>query len=354
VLPTISVSEFLSNPLARTIIDVRSESEFSEAHIPGARNVPLLNDAERAEVGTLYKQNGPEPARLCGLELVGPKLASMMSAIDGIARRSGLGSGSAAHVRSSLLIHCWRGGARSQSVAAILKIMKYDVAVLEGGHKAFRNFVQEFLNQPRYPFKLCTVYGLTGAGKTEMLRQWKAEGKPIIDLEGLAHHRGSAFGQVGIDQYGQQKEFENNLFWEMWRLRHEPVVVIEGESRRIGRCQLPESFMEQMASGFHVLVDKSVDERAEHIMKIYVEGMERDRLLREARSSLDAIRKRLGGEKHNELGGLLERGEFREFIRILLRDYYDRMYANSRASDDFYHVCVSNAADWGMVRGLWG
>lgn len=352
MLDVVPVSRFLENPDQYVIIDVRSESEFRDAQIPGAFNVPILDDAQRVEVGTLYKQRGSDIARKRGLELVAPKLPTMVETILGLWRKYGAAKDGETSNGKRLLVHCWRGGERSKSVATILSLMKVmPVSVLEGGHKAFRNFTLEFLNA-RYPFKLCTLWGLTGCAKTAILLDWKAAGRPVIDLEGLAHHRGSAFGQVGIDKFGEQKEFETNLFWEMWKLRHEPVVIVEGESRRIGRCMLPEIFMTQMQEGIQVKVDRTIDERVAHILNVYVNPVERERMVSEARRSLDAIKKRLGSEKFISLSKLLDEGNYAEFTKILLLDYYDKMYQNSRADESFYALTIRDAADWPRLERM--
>ena len=406
------------------IIDVRSESEFREASIPGAVSLPLLNDAERAEVGTLYKQRSPEIARARGKEIVTPKLAdffrnfavlsgmhdlreplleTLAAAFETVTKElwEDLGSPEALgspkglspstilvvplspsvsnsdldfrspsysdssfrpdeqlltpqpDARMQLIFYCWRGGARSKSLARFGEILGFRTAYVQGGHKLFRAHVQSFLESAPYPFKLCTLYGLTGAGKTKIIRQWLKEKRAVLDLEALAHHRGSAFGQVGIDQTGRQKDFENNLFWQMKLLakRGEKTVVVEGESRRIGRCQLPIAFMEAMKTGFKVKVECPIERRVQNILDDYVHplGLDEARLHREAQGSLDAIKKRLGGEAHQEMSALLAEKNYSAFTRELLVQYYDKMYSLSQAADDHYDAVISDAADFEVL-----
>jgi len=187
----------------------------------------------------------------------------------------------------------------------------------------------DFLDGEKYPFELCTLYGLTGSGKTQMIRQWISEGKPAVDLEGLAHHRGSAFGQMGLTTFGRQKDFENNLFWKLWHLvdAGHKMIVVEGESRRIGRCQLPLRFVKAMEEGRHVQVVKSLEKRVENILGEYVGVLSEEALLVEARGALNAIRKRLGGELFAELSRILDAKDYRLFTEKLLVGYYDKVYA---------------------------
>jgi len=384
------------------MIDVRSPSEFNEAHIPTALNVPLLNDVERIEVGTLYRRSGKERARARGLEIVRPKMASLyrgvcsaiqtkvagnfteptrpqwdevfdlvnremlssdFGALLGDEASAEAGATACKSVRPvvnqdggasalPLVFCCWRGGARSKSMALFASALGFNAGFIDGGHKAYRKVAFDFLEAGQYPFKLCTLYGLTGSGKTKIIRQWKREGRPVIDLEELASHRGSAFGQVGIEKLGQQKDFENNLFWEMqkWADQEAKVVVVEGESRRIGRVNLPEAFMRAMLDGYHVRVDVTIEDRVRNILEDYVAPLKEETMIRQAAAALEGIRKRLGGEKYEELRVLLNGKNYGEFTRRLLVDYYDNKYALSRSSDDFYHVRIKGADDWGQLR----
>jgi tRNA 2-selenouridine synthase len=317
LLKSYKVSEVLKT--TSVIIDVRSESEFADAHIPGAVSVPILSDSERAEVGTLYKKSGSEIARSRGLEIVQPKLEGLEKKFRELAS-----------LDCELIFCCWRGGERSQRVADFAKGLGLKSAYIEGGHKAFRKMAQEYLDADDYPFQLCTLYGLTGSGKTKMIKQWISEGKPAIDLEGLAHHRGSAFGQMGLSELGRQKDFENNLFWQLWHFvdTGHKMIVVEGESRRIGLCQLPLRFMRAMEEGRQVQVVKPLAERVENILAEYVGVLSEEALHAEALRALTAIRKRLGGELFTELSGLLAGKDYRKFTERLLVEYYDKVYSH--------------------------
>jgi tRNA 2-selenouridine synthase len=376
------------------IIDVRSEGEFEEAHIPGSVSVPLLNNVDRAEVGTLYKNSGGEIARRRALEIVQPKLEKLF---DGIALSAArnldspaihipkprhwaevfqllservLGvSRTGSHLTDDvkplieqvqpvggvpIIFCCWRGGDRSKSMALFARALGFNAGYIQGGHKAYRRAAQEFLAGPKYPFKLCTLYGLTGSGKTKIIQEWAEASKPVVDLEALASHRGSAFGQVGIKKRGNQKDFENNLFWQLSGLvaRGEKVIVVEGESRRIGLCQLHENFLAAMVDGFHIQVVQPLDVRIENILQEYFEPSRLEILLPEIRSSLDAIKKRLGPERHKELSVLLTEKNYSLFTQRLLVEYYDKSYALSRAPQSFYHGTISSAGEWATLEKL--
>lgn len=378
---SLSVDQMLEEMLRNqhcVILDVRSESEFADSHVPGALSLPLLNDAERAEIGTLYKRQSAAAALERALEflqvrrsfslfaeLLGKRGASAdeiaepstseFAAAFGLVRQSLYVQDGHVRFKTSesfepsrlrsdrhLIFYCWRGGARSRSMATVFHSLGFKVSVVEAGHKAFRKRVLDYLNAPKYPFELCTLYGLTGCGKTKILQGWKAEGRAVIDLEALAYHRGSAFGQIGIEKFGAQKEFENTLFFEMFKYEKAGAarVYVEGESRRIGRCQLPEAFMQAMLDGRHVKVERSLEERVELILREYVEPVSRTEWFQGACRSLESIQKRLGGEKFKELRMDLQRGDNASFVRKLLVDYYDKAYLLSREDANFYHEVI--------------
>lgn len=330
--------------------DVRSPGEFAESSVPGAESMPLLDDAERSEVGTLYKQVGADAALKRGLEILKPKVEEKIFSVihdslyvdDGDVRFKLNASFSKIDKNLTKIFYCWRGGARSKIMATIHGLQGYDVGIIEGGHKAWRNEILEFLNSPQYPFKLSTLYGFTGCGKTKILNQWAKEGRAVIDLEALAHHRGSAFGQIGIEQIGGQKIFEANLYWKMKEMQKRGVdkVYVEGESQRIGRCLLPDAFMKAMLDGEHIKVEKSLEERVEHIINEYIKPVPRHEWISQASRSLDVIKKRLGGEKHSELLKDLVSGDDAALVRKLLVDYYDKTYSLSKAPDSFYHQII--------------
>ncbi|MBK8554971.1 MAG: tRNA 2-selenouridine(34) synthase MnmH [Lewinellaceae bacterium] len=220
--------ELLAMMDERVLLDVRSPGEYAQGHIPGAFSFPLFSDEERARVGTTYKQANPEAALLLGLDLVGPKMGHFVVEALKLSRNK------------KLAVHCWRGGQRSKSMAWLLRLAGCDVVTLNGGYKAFRH---EALDQYHlHPYNLRVVGGRTGSGKTKVLQALRDMGEQIIDLEGLAHHKGSAFGAIGEQEQPSVEQFENDLFFALRALDPQKRIWIENESRSIGRVYIPTGF----------------------------------------------------------------------------------------------------------------
>lgn len=295
-------------------VDVRTPLEYEEDHIPGAHNVPLLTNEERVEVGTIYKQTGPHEARLRALELTAPRFPAMVAEIAELA------------AGRPILVYCWRGGLRSKTVVSILELTGHDAVQLEGGYKAFRGHVISFFEPFRPPGPLVVLHGMTGIGKTTFLLGLQSGNFSVVDLEGLACHRGSAFGELGLSQTLSQKRFET-LLWDAFRKAPpgKPVIV-EGESKRIGKVSLPGNVYEVMGESVKVWCEASLATRvgrliAEYGLPEYRAGME-EALLR--------IKKRLGGDKHAEIAGYLDRWEMEPFMTGLVQYYYDKVYYKTR------------------------
>ena len=212
---------------AAIIVDVRSEGEYKEATIPGAINLPLLDNIQRALVGIAYKEQGPEAARRLGLEIIGPNLGRYVESF----RRLDPGKG--------IILFCWRGGLRSKFVAELLDTMGLQVHRLKGGYKSYRRFVNDYLGRDTLPQQAIVLHGLTGVGKTEVLVQLRQAGLPVLDLEGLAQHRGSVYGKIGLPPSPSQKMFEALIVQELMQAEQAGVFVVECESRRLGKLLLP-------------------------------------------------------------------------------------------------------------------
>ncbi|ABQ27458.1 tRNA 2-selenouridine(34) synthase MnmH [Geotalea uraniireducens] len=296
------------------VVDVRTPLEYEEDHLPAAINVPLLSNEERVEIGTLYKQTGPKEARIRGLELTAGRFPRIVHEI-----------GEAAAGRP-ILVYCWRGGLRSKTVASILELTGFDAVQLQGGYKAFRNRVIVRFEPFHPPGPLLVLHGMTGIGKTTFILGLNSEEYSVIDLEGLACHRGSAFGELGLSQDLTQKRFET-LLWDAFRkLPQGKPVIVEGESKRIGKVSLPGNFYEVMQDSVKVWCNASLETRVERLIAEYGrteyrEGMA-DALLR--------IRKKLGGEKYDEIAGYLSRWEMEPFMTELVKNYYDKVYYKNR------------------------
>lgn len=310
-------------------VDVRSEGEYAEATIPGSVNIPLLHDEERAMVGTTYRRQGPGPARRQGLLLVSPKLPQKVAALD-----------FAAGGKNPVLF-CWRGGDRSKSMAAVLDAMGYQVYRVIGGFKAYRLYVNEYLAHETIPHRAVVLHGLTGVGKTEVLQRLCAEGIPALDLEGLARHRGSAFGKIGQPSSPSQKMFEAMIVHILTRCEKRGVIVVECESRRIGNLSVPPPVMASMARGYRVLLYTSLANRVERINRAYTGGPGRN--VAELQRSVASLERRLGCRRVAELNGLLEEMEFDRVVSFLLKDYYDPLYRYPDAPSADYDLSVETS-----------
>ncbi|MFM8565041.1 MAG: tRNA 2-selenouridine(34) synthase MnmH [Bacteroidota bacterium] len=295
------------------VLDVRSPAEFAEGHASGAYSVPLFSDAERAEIGTVYKQQSPAKAVRIGLKYAGLRMAELVAEVDALVKRDS----------SPLGVYCWRGGQRSGSVAWLLRTAGYEVNRWDGGYKAYRGRVLECWGTAR-PYLV--LAGLTGSGKTEVLRAMRDLGGPVLDLEGLAHHKGSAFGQIGELPQPSNEQFENDGALRLAELDGQPRIWIEDESRSIGRIWLQQSFFAHKKSAPVVLLERSLDERIERLVAAY--GLaSRDELA----ETFVRISKRLGDQNARAAVDHVRQGNLSDAARIALH-YYDRTYAESVAA----------------------
>lgn len=295
-------------------VDARTPLEYEEDHIPGAINVPLLTNEERVEIGTLYKQTGPHAARVRGLELTAHRFPAMVATI------------AEAAAGRPILVYCWRGGLRSRTVTAILELTGFTAVQLQGGYKAFRQHVASYFEPFRPAGPLVVLHGMTGIGKTTFLLGLKNTLFTVIDLEGLASHRGSAFGELGLTQALSQKRFET-LLWDAFRKAPPGVpIIVEGESRRIGRVSLPGDMYDVMQQSIKVWGEAGLQTRVRRLIAEYGIPEYRDGMA----EALQRIRKRLGGERYAEIAGYLERWELEPFMAELIEHYYDKVYYKTR------------------------
>ncbi len=309
---TVSFNE--SHLDSHLVVDVRTPLEFSEDHIPGALNVPLLDNEERVEIGILYKQAGPHAARRRGLELTAPRFPRIVAEIESHA------------CERPVLVYCWRGGLRSKTVATILELVGYEAAQLHGGYRSYRNHVVSYFENFVPPGPLVVIHGLTGVGKTRLLQSLDDRKYTVVDLEGLACHRGSAFGSLGLDQSISQKRFESMLWDAMRRGPEGKPVIVEGESKRIGRISLPGNMYEVMSNGIRIWCEASLETRVSRLIEEYGRPEYRDGMA----EALARISRKLGGQKYKEISGYLENGELEPFMTGLLDGYYDRVYYKTK------------------------
>ncbi len=286
------------------VFDVRSEKEFEKGHVLGAINIPLLNNEHRHLVGCCYKEQGQAKAVEMGYALVGPLFPKIQErALQATTQRR-------------VILHCWRGGLRSKITAGLLAEVGFEVLMVEGGYKKWRNTWLSELEKVR---DIKIVSGLTGSGKTGLLHALKKQGQQVIDLEGMAHHRGSAFGGLGLPEQPTQEQFENILCHALWLMKEGPLYV-ESESRMIGRMRIPDVFFDQMLIAPRIEVKRTNAFRREEIFRIY--GIFPIEHLIEKTSQLS---KRMGSEQTQEAVAALEAGDRVKWLDILLH-YYDKNY----------------------------
>ncbi|MBP6391314.1 MAG: tRNA 2-selenouridine(34) synthase MnmH [Flavobacteriales bacterium] len=322
-------AEFLARDAP--IIDVRSPKEFAQGHIPGARSLPLFTDEERAVVGTVYKQQGRDVAVLEGLRFVGPKLADLVQQARTIAPGG------------RVLVHCWRGGERSASMAWLLDKAGFaEVFTLTGGYKAFRRHVLESFTADRH---LCVLGGYTGTGKTATLEYLRDLGEQVIDLEAIAHHKGSSFGAIGEAPQPSTEHFENVLWSALRSIDPQRPCWVEDESPTIGRVKVPDAFFARMRAAHLFFAEMPLEERADRLVEDY--GQYPRELLAEA---VQRIRKRLGPQHCKVALEALADGDLRGVALISLR-YYDKTYAHGAAQRDPQRVTRLPASQ-GDLRGL--
>jgi tRNA 2-selenouridine synthase len=323
----ITIEEFLTLAQSNPVLDVRSPGEYFHAHIPGAISLPLFTDEERKIVGTAYKQESKEKAIKIGLKYFGKKMVKMVDEVEGATKND-------SSEKKTVLVHCWRGGMRSAGVAWLLDLYGFKVYTLVGGYKVYRKWVLQQFDQ-KYP--VTVIGGYTGSGKTEVLHALSAKGFSTIDLEGLAHHKGSAFGALGQLPQPSQEHFENKLakalmaFNQVHRLKQEEsvqqnnvnlasVLFVEDESQRIGTVNIPLTFFKQMRETKVLFLDIPFDERLTFITAQYGQ-FEKEKLV----NAIIRIKKKLGGlETKNAIHALVEDDIYACF-RVLLH-YYDKLY----------------------------
>ncbi|MGI9175339.1 MAG: tRNA 2-selenouridine(34) synthase MnmH [Rhodothermales bacterium] len=311
----LDIDRFLERGRTWPILDVRTPAEFAQGHIPGAHNLPLFSDEERAGIGTVYKHEGRHAAMLDGLDVVGPKMRRLLEEAERI-----LEAHSADQKPSGFLLHCWRGGMRSGSVAWLLGFFGHEVATLEGGYKVFRQHVLSAFAASR---NVALLSGPTGSGKTDVLHALREQGEQTLDLEGLAHHKGSVFGGLGEPPQHSQEQFENNLATAWLVLDPERRVWIEDESRRIGYRLVSREIMDQMASAPVVCLDVPTDVRVARLVETYGR-FSTDQLA----NATEIIRKRLGGLRAQQITEAIRQGDLVAACTLLL-SYYDRTYAHA-------------------------
>jgi tRNA 2-selenouridine synthase len=301
----VDIQEFLKLSEQHPVIDVRTPAEFEQGHIPGALNIPLFTNEERKIIGTIYKQEGKQPAILKGLELVGPKLHEFIIQAEAISNSG------------TLLAHCWRGGMRSASMAWLFESYGFKCFTLKGGYKKYRNHVLESFHKPK---NIIILGGRTGSGKTLILHELIKQGEQVIDLEKIAHHKGSSYGSFGEEKQLSQEHFENKVSYAFSKLDPSRVCWLEDESRKIGINVLPDALWFQMRAAKVICINLALEARVDYLAKEYGKFSKEELI-----TATQRIGKKLGGQHVKRAVEAIEEGDLKTACEITLV-YYDRSY----------------------------
>lgn len=296
-----------------TIVDVRSPKEYQEATIPGSVNIPVFTNAERAEIGTLYKQVSADAAKERGLQIFSQKLPAFIKEFQAI--------------ETPITLFCWRGGMRSKAAATTLSLMDVHVNRLQGGIRSYRQWVVSELEKEHFPPTLYVLEGYTGTGKTVILEKLAADGYPVINLEKLAGYRGSIFGQIGMHP-NNQKTFDALLVEDFMQYTNEPFVFIEGESKRIGKVIIPEFLYRKKEHGVYFMIHMPMEERINNILREYHPEDYPEKFI----ESFQYVKKRIHMPIAKQIEIDLKDGAYPSAIQRLLENYYDPMYDHANKS----------------------
>jgi tRNA 2-selenouridine synthase len=318
----ISPDEFLVLRKNLPLIDVRSEGEFERGHIPGAVNIPLLTNEERAAVGTDYKTSGQAEAIKTGFRLVGPRLVDIIHDTERIAEEK------------EIIVHCWRGGMRSDFFCRFVQMAGIKTHQLKGGYKSYRKLVHQSFHQP---FQFMVIGGYTGSGKTEILQVLAKAGEQVIDLEQLANHKGSVFGGLMMSQQPTTEQFENNLFEVINTLDVNKRIWIEDESIAIGKIFLPLTFWKTLCTSPVIEIEMEKANRVGRLVNEYSKSNPAEFL-----NAMSGIIKKLGGQHYKAAKEKLLADDWSAAIDSILT-YYDKAYHNSLNRK---HKRIVNRISW--------
>ena len=305
MITQLNIREFLIQSKHHLTLDVRSEGEFNYGHIPNATNLPLFNNEERKIIGTTYKQKSSNESILQGLDIAGKKMGDFVRYVQPLVNEK------------KVFVHCWRGGMRSGSMAWLLNLYGYEVYVLQGGYKSYRHHVLDIIgNKYRY----LILGGRTGSGKTEVLKQLKKLGEQVINLEGIANHKGSAFGALGQPPQPSTEHFENILAEELKLFDDSKRVWLEDESKTIGKVYLDLKFWNNIRFAPLFVIDLPIKIRVKRLVNEYGENM-----IEGLEESITNIKRRLGNEHWKNAIDAVREKDFAKAAQITLH-YYDKAY----------------------------
>lgn len=314
------------------LIDARSPKEFEDSPIPGAVNIPALLDEERVEVGTAYVQESTEKAKKIGIEKISKRLPEIFNQVNELSKKY-----------DRLVFYCARGGMRSSSLEAIFYALKYKTSKLEGGYKAYRNYITAHLPEKNENMKYIILHGRTGVGKTKILEKLAEKGYSVMNLEKMANHKGSFFGALCETKKQSQKRLESEIY-EYLSNNQTGYVLVESESKRIGDVYLPEVVHDSILNGCHIIIDTSMENRVKIIMEDYA-GADKDEL----KECLDKVGKYISKERYEKYSVLLEENKLSELSEILMEKYYDPLYDLSinkyEYEEEIFYDSIDEAVD---------
>ena len=318
-------------------IDVRTSKEYNESTIPGAINIPILNNKERKIVGTIYNNESPAAAKMKGVEFISPKIPNLVKKIKELR-----------HQYNYVIIFCSRGNLRSKSLVTFADLAGLKAFQLKGGYKAYRHFILDQLENYSLNNRFLVIHGNTGVGKTDLLYKLKSNDINIIDLEGLANHRGSAFGGIGLKKARNQKMFDSLLWEKLQNINNYNLIAVEAENRRIGMSNLPDFFVNKMENGVHILIKSSTESRINRIYNEYTDSFQKDKevFVQKTLDSIKSVKKYLirdmGKQKYQKLKTLVKNRELKSVIKILLSHYYDPLYKNKQKKQNDYSLKIKS------------
>ena len=301
----VPIQEFIKVSRDLPIIDVRTPAEFSDGHITGAINIPIFSNEERAIVGTKYKQESRDTAIAKALEYIAEKTDHYFDELQKLVESK------------EICIYCWRGGFRSEGMGHLFQTAEKKVYRLHGGYKAYRNFV---LDSFKIKYKLIVIGGMTGSGKTEILEEIGKTNEQMLDLEGIANHKGSAFGALGQADQPTTQQFENDLAAQLSKFDFQKNIWLEDESRMIGRVKIPDDLFSQIRTTTVIKIEVSKDNRINRLIKDYANFNKPDLI-----NSITNISRRLGGLNTKLAIEAIEENDYYKATNIIL-DYYDKTY----------------------------
>lgn len=298
------------------IVDVRSENEFADDHIPSSVNLPVLNNKERIIIGTQYKENSFE-ARKQGAALINNNISKIIKK-------------DLFEKKDKVLIYCWRGGLRSLSLYLVLKQIGFDVEILEDGYKSYRRHVVQFFEDEIEQFNFNQIKGVTGVGKTLFLKNLE-KSTQVLDLEGIANHKGSILGDIPKFKQPNQKMFETKLFEKLESLNRKKKIWVEAESIKIGKLNIPSRLWKKMDEGISVKLKATVNERVKFILKDYKYFTKEPELMSNA---MLVLKKIIQKDDYRVIEENLENGDYMSFVKSLINHHYDKAYKKTRSEMD--------------------